>query len=171
MLLRRIARPLFASWFVVEAVDGIRHPSAHATSVREGLAALRGHVRRVPALTDALDTALTSVTDRQLGLVVQAHGVATVAAAGALAAGKAPRTAGLALAVLAVPVVVASLPSGRVLTKAPDEAEAARRQKFWSSLSALGGALLAAGDLAGRPGVAWRVHAAHEARAAAHDAA
>ena len=28
-------------------------------------------------------------------------------------------------------------------------------------------ALLAAGDLAGRPGMAWRVHAAREARAAA----
>ena len=165
MLLRRIARPLFASWFVVEAVDGLRHPAVHTTAVREGVAALRGHVRRVPALTDALDTALTSVTDQQLGLLVRAHGVATVAAAGALALGKAPRTAGLALAVLAAPVVVASLPSGRVFAAAPDEAEGARRQKFWSAVSALGGALLAAGDLAGRPGVAWRVHAAREAKA------
>lgn len=170
MLLRRIARPLFASWFVVEALDGIRHPAAHATRAREGIAAVRGRVSRVPALTDALDSALIQVTDRQLGLVVQAHGVATVAAAGAFALGKAPRTAGLALALLTVPVAVASFPSGKLFAKAPDEVEAARRRTFWSSLSALGGALLAAGDLAGRPGVAWRVHAAREAHAAAHDA-
>ena len=170
MLLRRIARPLFASWFVAEAVDGIRHPATHATSVREGIAALRGHAGRVPGLTDVLDTALTSVSDRQLGVVVRVHGVATVAAAGALALGRAPRTSALALALLTVPVVVASLPAGKVLASAPDDAEAARRHTFWSSLTALGGALLAAGDLAGRPGMAWRVQAAREAKAAAREA-
>lgn len=163
MLLRLFARPLFASWFVAEGMDALRHPSVHATAGREGLAALHGHVGRLPGVAQALDHALTSVSDRQLGLVVRAHGAATVVAAGALATGKAPRAAGCALAVLTVPVVVASLPSRRATTAA----EAARRRKFWSSLSALGGALLAAGDLAGRPGIAWRVHAAREARAAA----
>ncbi|HEY0118387.1 MAG TPA: DoxX family protein [Cellulomonas sp.] len=169
MLLRHIARPLFASWFVVEAVDGIRHPAAHATAVREGVAALRGRTRRIPALNDVLDTALTSMGDRQLGVVVQAHGAATVAAAGALALGKAPRTAALALAALTVPVVLTSLPARRTPAGTPDEGEADRRHKFWFSLTALGGALLAAGDLAGRPGMTWRIHAAREAKAAARE--
>jgi uncharacterized membrane protein YphA (DoxX/SURF4 family) len=163
VLLRRIARPLFASWFIAEGVDALRHPTVHATAAREGIAALHGYVGHLPVTSDALDHALTSVTDAQLGVIVSAHGAATVVAAGALAAGKAPRTAALALAVLAVPIVVASLPSGR----AKDAAEVDRRKRFWSSLGALGGALLAASDLAGRPGIAWRVHAAHEARAAA----
>jgi uncharacterized membrane protein YphA (DoxX/SURF4 family) len=166
VLLRLIARPLFASWFVAEGVDALRHPALHATAGREGLAALHGHVGRFPGLSQALDSALTSVSDRQLGLVVRAHGAATVVAAGALATGKAPRTAGLTLAVLTVPIVVASLPSRR----SGGEAEALRRRRFWSSVTALGGALLAAGDLAGRPGVAWRIQAAHEARAAAAEA-
>lgn len=169
MLLRCVARPLFASWFVVEAVDQIRHPGPHATAVREGIAAVRGHVGGIPGVSDALDTALTSVGDRGLRSAVQLHGAVTLAAAAALAMGKAPRTAGLALALFSVPIAVASLPAGKVLAKAPDEHEAARRRKFWSSLSGLGGALLAAGDLAGRPGMAWRVQAAHEARAAARD--
>jgi uncharacterized membrane protein YphA (DoxX/SURF4 family) len=163
VLLRPFARPLFASWFVAEGIDALRHPAVHATAGREGLAALHGHVGRLPGLSQALDHALTTVTDTQLGLVVRAHGAATIVAAGALATGKAPRTAGLALAVLTVPVVVASLPAGR----SGGEAEALRRRRFWSSVSALGGALLAAGDLAGRPGMAWRVQAAREARAAA----
>lgn len=171
MLLRRVARPLFASWFVVEAVDQIRHPDTYATAVREGIAAVRGHVGRIPGMGHALDTALTSVDDRGLRSAVQLHGAATLAAAGALAVGKAPRTAGLALALLSVPIAVASLPAGKMMAKAPDEHEAARRRRFWSSLSGLGGALLVAGDLAGRPGMAWRVQAAHEARAAARDSA
>lgn len=163
MLLRHIARPLFASWFVAEGLDALRHPAVHATAGREGLAALHGYVGHFPGLAEGLDHALTTVTDRQLGVIASAHGAATVVAASALAAGKAPRTAGLALAVLAVPIVVTSLPAGR----AKGEAEAARRKRFWQSLGALGGALLAAGDLAGRPGVAWRIRAAREARAAA----
>jgi hypothetical protein len=30
VLLRRLARPLFASWFVTEGLDVVRHPAAHA---------------------------------------------------------------------------------------------------------------------------------------------
>lgn len=161
MLLRRVARPLFASWFVVEGVDAVRHPTAHAAAARDGLAALRSRTEGKAALAGVERALDLPLTDRQLALVVQAHGAATALAAGALALGKAPRTAGLALAVLTAPLVVASAPTGKVR----DEAEAARRRRFWSSLSALGGALIAAGDLAGRPGVAWRVHAAREAHA------
>ncbi len=163
MLLRLFARPLFASWFIAEGADALRHPVAHATAGQEGLAVLHRWLRRAPVAAQAVDRVLTSVTDERLGTLARAHGAATLVAAGALAAGKAPRTAGAALAALTVPVVVASLPSGRVR----NEVEAARRRRFWTAVSALGGALLVAADLAGRPGMAWRVHAAHEARAAA----
>jgi uncharacterized membrane protein YphA (DoxX/SURF4 family) len=161
VLLRPIARPLFASWYVVEGVDAVRHPGRHAAAAREGVAALR---ERAGGRLAGLDSD-SSLTDRQLATVVQVHGAATVAAAGFLALGKAPRTAGVALAVLTVPLVVANLPTGKVR----DEEDAARRRRFWTSLSALGGALLAAGDLAGRPSMAYRVHAAREARSATRD--
>ncbi|MBN9376137.1 MAG: DoxX family protein, partial [Cellulomonas sp.] len=81
MLLRPFARPLFASWFVAEGIDALRHPAVHATAGREGLAALHGHVGRLPGLSQSLDRALTTVTDTQLGLVVRAHGAATIVAA------------------------------------------------------------------------------------------
>lgn len=162
VLLRPIARPLFASWFVVEGVDAVRHPARHAAAAREGVDALRERAGEKLAGLD-IDS---SLTDRQLAMVVRAHGAATTVAAGFLALGKAPRTAGAALAALTVPLVVADLPTGRVR----DEADAARRRRFWTSLSALGGALLAAGDLAGRPSMAYRVQAAREARATTRDA-
>jgi len=166
VLLRRIARPLFTSWFVAEGVDALRHPSAHVAAAREGLVALHDDVRKVPALAGALDRALTSLSDRQLGIVVRVHGAAMLVAAGSLALGKAPRAAGTALAVLTAPIVITSLPAGKVRG---NDAEAARRRTLWSSASALGGALIAAGDLAGRPGVVWRVQAAREAKAAARE--
>ena len=40
MLLRRIARPFFASWFVSEGLDVVRHPSAHADEARGALTTL-----------------------------------------------------------------------------------------------------------------------------------
>lgn len=167
MLLRRIARPLFASWFVAEGLDSVRHRSAHAAGARAGLAAVRARTSRIDRLAP-VDRALDlELTDRQLALAVQVHGALTVAAAGLLAVGRMPRTAGLALAALTVPVVVANAPSPRIA----GEVETARRRRFWAALSALGGALLAAADTAGRPGVSYRLHAARVARAAAHDAA
>lgn len=167
MLLRRIARPLFASWFVAEGVDAVRHPVRHAAAARSGLDELRDLASGRAALAGVARSLDLPLTQRQLTLVVQAHGAATALAAGALALGKAPRTAGVALAVLTVPLVVANAPTGRVR----DLDDAARRRRFWSSLSALGGALLAAADTAGRPGVAYRVRAAREARSTARTAA
>jgi uncharacterized membrane protein YphA (DoxX/SURF4 family) len=168
VLLRRIARPLFASWFVVEGVDAVRHPSSHAAAARLGLESVRDRAAKHERLAGAGRALDRPLTDRQLALAVQGHGAATVAAAGLLAIGKAPRAAGLALAVLTVPLVVANAPAGKASS---DDAEAARRRRFWSALSGLGGALLAAADTAGQPGVAYRVHAAREARAAAKAAA
>ena len=40
MLLRRLARPLFASWFVTEGLDVVRHPAAHAADARGALTTL-----------------------------------------------------------------------------------------------------------------------------------
>ncbi len=166
MLLRHIARPLLASWFVAEGLDAIRHRSAHAVAAREGMEAMRARAAQVARATGTDREPEMEITDRQLALVVQAHGALTIAAAALLALGKAPRTAGLALAALTVPVVVANAPS----RSAAGEVEEARRRRFWAALSALGGALLAVADTEGRPGVSYRIRAHREARAAAHAA-
>ena len=44
MLLRRLARPLFASWFVTEGLDVVRHPAAHAADARGALTTLRARL-------------------------------------------------------------------------------------------------------------------------------
>ena len=164
MLLRRIARPLFASWFVSEGYDAARRPEVHAERARAGLERV---VRLVPrgALGGALDR-YRQPTTAQLVTLVRAHGAATAAAGVLLAAGKAPRTAALALAALTAPLILANLPlRGR---PAPDkEARRDRKDRLVRAVAFTGGALLAGADYEGRPGVAWRVAKAREEHASA----
>ena len=164
MLLRRIARPLFASWFVSEGYDAARRPEVHAERARAGLERV---VRLVPrgALGGALDR-YRHPTTAQLVTLVRAHGAATAAAGVLLAAGKAPRTAALALAALTAPLILANLPlRGR---PGPDkEARRDRQDRLVRAVAFTGGALLAGADYEGRPGVAWRVAKAREEHASA----
>ncbi|MDM8083837.1 DoxX family protein [Cellulomonas cellasea] len=164
MLLRKVARPMFATWFVSEGLDAVRHPSAH-TAVAAG--ALASAIGRVPrgALGGSLD-ALREPSHRQITTLVQAHGVATAVAGVALAAGKAPRTAALVLAGLTAPLVVANLPDKKREPVSADERRE-RRRRLIRSLAFTGGALLVGIDHEGRPGIAWRVGQARERRVAA----
>jgi uncharacterized membrane protein YphA (DoxX/SURF4 family) len=164
MLLRRIARPLFASWFVSEGYDATRRPEVHAERARAGIESL---ARLVPrgALGGALDR-YRHPTTAQLVALVRAHGAATTAAGVLLAAGKAPRTAALALAALTAPLVLANLPLQDRPTHDKD-ARRERRDRLVRAVAFTGGALLAGVDHEGRPGVAWRVAKAREEHASA----
>ncbi|PVU82070.1 DoxX family protein [Cellulomonas sp. WB94] len=164
MLLRRIARPLFASWFVSEGYDAARRPDAHAVRAR---AAVESVARLVPrgALGGALDP-YRAPTTAQVAALVRAHGAATAAAGMMLATGRAPRTAALALAALTAPLIVANLPL-RERPALDKEARRDRRDRLVRAVAFTGGALLAGADYEGRPGVAWRVAKAREEHASA----
>ncbi|MBD7917655.1 DoxX family membrane protein [Cellulomonas sp. Sa3CUA2] len=166
MLLRRLARPLFASWFVSQGLDALRHPGAHAQVVRDGLDGVRSRVplsARSSAPGPVAQALTGGLSDKQLATATQVHGAAMLVAGAMLAVGRAPRSAALALAALTVPLVVVNLPLGRGLT--PDEKKA-RSERFVRALSFTGGAVLAGVDLEGRPGVSWRVQHARADRAA-----
>lgn len=154
MLIRRIARPLLASWFVSEGLDAARRPSAHVAFARPAVEALLERTTGVPRPSDA-----------QLRTIIQAHGLATALAALALALGRAPRTAALALAALTLPLAAASMPGGKGAKLAP-EASRERRDRFVRSLAFTGAALIAGVDAEGRPGVSWRLANAREQAAA-----
>lgn len=189
MLLRRVARPMFASWFLVEGLDAVRHPSAHAAAARDGMVTLRARLGRYARLSGAermladrhdvdVDVVLDQVlgrelSQRQLTTAVRLHGAAMLVAGGMLALGRAPRTSALALAALTAPVALVNAPAGRgTVVAALDEpsARTARRRRFWAAVSATGGALLAAADYEGRPGLGWRWQNVWETRATVRDA-
>ncbi|ROS27792.1 DoxX family membrane protein [Cellulomonas sp. PhB150] len=152
MLLRRIARPLFATWFITEGLDVVRHPAAHAADARGAL----------KLLEKRFSVDVPELSDRQLTTAVQAHGVALAGAGALLAVGRAPRTAALALAVLTAPLIVVNLPDKEADRDAT--LKKARRERLVRALAFTGGAILAGIDLEGRPGVTRRVQDAWEAR-------
>ena len=155
MLLRRIARPLLATWFVTQGVDAVRGPAVHVAFARPA----------VDTFMQQMGTD-TRLSDAQLRSIVVAHGAVTAAAGFALAVGRAPRTAALLLAALTAPLAAASLPA-RKGGKVPPEVRRERRARFVRNLAFTGAALLAGADYEGRPGVSWRMNNARE-QAAAH---
>lgn len=144
MFIRTVARPLLASWFIYAAVDSILDPERHAA-------------KSAPLVEPYLEEAGVTLTVPQLARI---HGVATLAAATALAFSRTPRTAGLALAGLATVTVVTGEPFWR---EENGPARTASRENFIKNISLLGAALIAA--TAGNSG-----HSKAEARAKARRA-
>jgi len=151
MLLRRVARPLLASWFIYDGYDALRRPDAHVEAAREPIAKATTLVGAQP------------LSDKNIKRVVQAQGVATIVLGGALALSKSPRLAGVLLALSTAPHVCVRAP--RSLSQLRDAEVVA---PFVAKVGAVGAALLVAADTAGKPSMAWRVT---KARADRQDAA
>lgn len=147
MMLRKVARPLLATWFIHDGYNAVRHPSEHVEAAREPLAKATGLIGM-----DPLD-------DKTVKRIVQFQGAATVALGGALALSKTPRTAGLLLALSTVPQVAVRAPRSVADLRSPQVTG-----PFVSKLGALGAALLVAADTAGQPSMAWRVQKARTER-------
>lgn len=158
MIVRLIARPLFASWFVAQGVSAFRNPAAHVER-------MDATWRRVAAKSEAPDP-----PDAEgLRTIVKVHAAGMAAAGIMLGLGKAPRLAACTLAVLTVPVAAMDYP------KAPREGAGARpsaaerterRERFLRDVALIGGAMLAGLDRHGRPSLGWRMSHSHVDKAA-----
>lgn len=124
-MIRALARPLLASWFVYEGVQAALEPQKGAQAAQPVIEPLLREV--------GVDVPVESL--------VRAHGIATAATAAVLAFSKSPRTAGVALTGLAAVTVATATPFWR-MEEGP-ERDAALEQ-FLKNLSLLGGAMLAA---------------------------
>lgn len=142
-LTRRIARPLLSSSFITSGTQVLREPGAAAEELRPWLDKVgpAARARGIPVPQDPATAA------RALASV-------QVAAAGALALGKAPRTSAALLAAALLPTALATTASGNPDASRRKVTEATR------NASLVGGLLLAALDTEGRPGLAWRARRA-----------
>ncbi|HEX3813149.1 MAG TPA: DoxX family protein [Mycobacteriales bacterium] len=148
-VLRRIARPLLASMYVVGGVNTLRNSAQHA-KVAEPV---------VSRIADVLPERVPS----DVVTLVRIDAAVKVGAGTLLALGKYPRLAALVLAGSLVPTTIA----GHPFWQEDDPASRANQQThFIKNLSMLGGLLIAAGDTAGRPSLGWR--ARHAADRASH---
>jgi uncharacterized membrane protein YphA (DoxX/SURF4 family) len=170
-VVRKIARPLLASAFIVGGVETLRHPDRRVAAAEAVVPKITERVSFLPADT------------RQ---VVMLDAAAKVLGGTMLATGRWPRLAALGLAGSLVPTTLA----GHRFWEEPDPAaRAAHRAHFLKNLGLLGGLAYAALDTEGRPSLGWRArrlpgsarhvggharqaarHAAREARREARDA-
>ncbi|MCB2412148.1 hypothetical protein LGT39_04700 [Demequina sp. TTPB684] len=124
-MMRSLARPLLASWFIYGGVRDALEPQERA-AVAEPVVG--------PLLKDA-------GIDVPLETLVRVHSGATAATAAVLALSRSPRTAGVALTGLAAVTAATGAPFWRL--PEGEERDAALDQ-FLKNLSLLGGAMLAA---------------------------
>jgi putative oxidoreductase len=146
-VLRAIARPMLASIFAIQGFDTLLHPERVAPRAEP---VVRPVADLVPAVLSNTEQA------------VRINGAVQVVAASLLAVGKLPRLSALAIAATLVPTTLA----GHRFWEAEDDKDRAQQRiHFLKNVSMLGGLLIAAGDTAGRPSLAWRGrHAARTAR-------
>ncbi|WP_347350282.1 DoxX family membrane protein [Intrasporangium sp.] len=147
MLVRRIARPLLASVFVVTGFEALRNPGARTA--------------RTAHLLEQVPTPASLPEDP--GVLVRANGAILLTGGLLLATGRMPRLAATVLAASVVPT--AAIEHAFWEETDPDRRKQAR-SLFLRDAGLLGGLLLAAADTAGRPGLAWRARerARHGAR-------
>lgn len=146
-VLRAIARPMLASIFAIQGFDTVLHPERVARQAEPVVRPLADRVSAVPANTEQ---------------AVRISGAVQLAGALMLAVGRLPRLSALAIAATLVPTTLAG---HRFWEVEDDKDRAQQRIHFLKNVSMLGGLLIAAGDTAGRPSLAWRGrHAAKTAR-------
>jgi uncharacterized membrane protein YphA (DoxX/SURF4 family) len=152
-VIRRLARPMLASMFVMGGVSALREPDRH----------VRMADPVVGQLSDAADKATAErpfdLSEKQLVMI---NGGAQVAAGLALATGRLPRLSALVLAGSLVPTTLA----GHRFWEEQDKTQRANQLiHFVKNVSMFGGLLIASVDTEGQPGVAWRAkHAASTAK-------
>ncbi|MEO7132385.1 MAG: DoxX family protein [Dermatophilaceae bacterium] len=137
MIIRRLARPLLASVFVVTGVEALRHPGARTKQAAQ----LLDQVPTPRALPDDPD------------LLVRANGAVLLGGGILLATGKFPRLASTLLAASLVPTTAIE----HAFWEEPDpERRSTQMTMFRKNVGLLGGLLLAAVDTEGKPGLVWR---------------
>ncbi|MCU1684620.1 MAG: DoxX family protein [Amycolatopsis sp.] len=147
VILRRVARPLLASIFIFGGINALRDSAAHAKAAGPFLDSTLGK----------LDDVLPDAVPRDPVTLVRIDAAVKVGAGLALATGKAPRFASLLLLGSLVPTTLATHRFWDV--KEPGERQAQTAQ-FIKNASIAGGLLIASGDTAGKPSLAWRTRRA-----------
>lgn len=142
MIVRRIARPMLASIFLLGGINALRHAGAHkpaAEPIARKIAAPLG----LPEDTE---------------LLVRVNGAAMVGGGALLATGKFPRAASTLLASSLVPTTA----THQFWNETDPETKQMQQIQFFKNVSILGGVLLAAADTAGKPGLGYRAKQAGE---------
>ncbi|NDK90643.1 DoxX family membrane protein [Gordonia desulfuricans] len=158
MILRRIARPMLSSIFIISGFDAVRQPTGRADMAGDF----------IESSLNALPPTVSGVLPSDPATLVRINGAAQVLGGLMLATGRYPR---LAATGLAGSLVVTTF-AGHPFWQETDPAKrAAQKANFLKNVSLTGGLLIAAADTEGKPSLAWRGRRRAEAAQAALAAA
>ena len=142
---------MLASIFIVQGFDTLLHPERVVPAAEP---VVRPIADRVPAVPDQVEQA------------VRVNGAVQLVAGSMLALGRWPRLSALTIAATLVPTTYA----GHRFWESNDKQERTQQRiHFLKNLSMFGGLLIAAGDTAGNPSLAWRGR--HAVKSVRHDVA
>jgi uncharacterized membrane protein YphA (DoxX/SURF4 family) len=147
-VIRLVARPMLASVFFVGAVGALKSAPSLAPKASRVIDKVVPLAQRVaPGVPVPADP----VT------IVRVNAGVQIAAAAALATGRAPRLSSAVLAASLLPTTIA----GHAFWREEDPAtRSTQRLNFFKGISLVGGLIIAGVDTEGRPGVAWRARRA-----------
>jgi putative oxidoreductase len=146
--IRLIARPMLASVFFLGAANALKNAPNLATK------ASRVTDKVIPLAQRAVPSAPIPTDPVTL---VRINAGIQLAAAAALATGRAPRLSSTVLAGSLLPTTLA----GHAFWRESDPTtKATQRLNFFKGISLVGGLLIAGVDTEGKPGVAWRARRA-----------
>jgi len=129
---------MLASIFIIQGYDTLRHPERVASAAEPVVQPLAKRVSVIP---------------EQAEQAVRINGAVQLAAGSLLAMGRFPRLSALAIAATLVPTTAA----GHRFWETEDKQDRAQQRiHFLKNMSMFGGLLIAAGDTAGKPSLAWR---------------
>lgn len=151
-MIRKIARPMLASVFVIDGVETVMNPAGRKDGAESALAQVRA----------ALPRQYRAFLPKDPETAAQLVGGIKAGAGSLFALGKAPRTSATLLAATTLP----SLLGRNAFWDTDDEDEKARRRTgALTDMALAGGVLLASVDTAGKPDMKWRAqNAARVAR-------
>lgn len=142
MLLRRLARPMLSTVFVVQGVESLLNAPRASEAVRPTLEGLQKLPEPVgPRIPD------------NAKVVARVNGAIQVVAAVCLATGRMPRVAAAALAATVIP---ANLGDHMFWDEADPVEKKRKRRDFATDVSLVGALILASADTAGKPSLGWR---------------
>lgn len=146
-MLRKIARPMLASIFVVDGADMLRNTNDHVAETESVL----NRARKV------VPKQYQSYVPNDPELVARTLGGAKVGAGSLLALGKAPRTSAAVLAASTLPTLLGRDAFWEADTK---EEKAQRRNGFLTNTALLGALFITTQDTEGKPSLRWRTQKA-----------
>lgn len=162
-MIRRLARPMLATVFVIDGVETLRNPQAHVADAAPLVDKTAPLVEKgEQAVNEKVSTSVPPVPKDTETLVKALAGV-KIGAGALFALGKAPRLSALALTAAHVPSAI----SRHAFWMESDRAARSRKTTgLATDVALLGALLLASVDTAGQPGLAWRARKAGDTVAA-----